>query len=66
MIKRILKVLIVLVCFPVLFLVVIVLPLIMVIAVVKYIVKGGEVDFDMIFKPMEWAINLPYYFTDRF
>lgn len=67
MIKRIFKVLIVLACYPLLFPVVIIgLPIAAFIELGLYIVKGVEFNGDITFMPMEWVIELPYKFTDRF
>ena len=67
MIKRILKIIIWLLCFPAIFPAVIIgIPICAFIEVVIYIKTGKDSDLDIIFAPMEWAINLPYKFTDRF
>jgi len=66
MIKRILKVIIWLVCFPIIFPAIIIgLPIGALIEVGIYIVTGEDNGLDIVFAPIEWAINLPYEFTDR-
>ena len=65
--KRISKVLIVLICYPLLFPAVFIgLPIAAFIELGLYIIKGVEFDGDITFMPMEWTIELPYYFTDKY
>jgi hypothetical protein len=67
MIKRILKIIIWLICFPMIFPAVFIgLPIGALVEVVIYIATGKDSELDIVFAPMDWAINLPYKFTDRF
>jgi hypothetical protein len=67
MIKRILKIIIWLICFPLIFPAVIIgLPFCALIEFVIYIITGKDNEFDIAFAPILWAISLPYKLTDRF
>ncbi len=65
--KRIFKVLIALICFPLIFPAVLIgLPIAAFIELGLYIVKGVEFNGDITFMPMEWVAELPCKITDRF
>ena len=64
MTKRILKIIVWILCFPLLFPAIFCIPIIAIYAVSKYIFTGKE-DQDIFFAPMEWVINLPYNITEK-
>ena len=64
MIKRILKVIVWALCFPLLFPTVILSPLLGIYLLFRFIITGKD-DVDIFFKPMEWVINLPYNITRK-
>ena len=68
MCKRILFIILYIVCFPVLFLAIPLTLLFSVIAVILYIINGDEdeklIDFAVI--PLEFCILLPYFITGEF
>ncbi len=64
MIKRIIKVAIWAICYPLIFVAVLSMPITAMYSLIRYIVTGSGNE-DVIFLPMDWAIDLPYNIIDK-
>jgi len=65
--KRILKVIILLVSFPIIIiLTLIATPILALFILIKYVLIGGEVDDELWLETVDWLMDLPFYFIDKF